>query len=259
MSHYWLFPSLVRQSTLRERLIVSLDRASPREVSKLVDLFAHAVGMFKVGRTLFLNGGPDLVRDMRRRGAEVFLDLKFHDHQRAVVRAALEATRLGVRMFDLQARDSVESMERIRVEVSRLCHGEGLRRPYILAVALLARLDRAGKEADGEPSQVAHLARLAAQAALDGVLIAPQSTLAVRNVCGRRFTIVTPLPGASLHIMSQHAAELIRAGANYLVLGGSLWQAAEPLKAMRELIEGIEQRLRQPASVSAGFFSSRLP
>src|SRR5262244_1137665 len=84
MTQYWPFSSLIRHGALRERLIVSLDLGTPGEALRLVDELARVVGMFKVGKALYLNCGPDFVREVRRRGGEVFLDLKFHDTAPAV-------------------------------------------------------------------------------------------------------------------------------------------------------------------------------
>ena len=142
MTQYWPFSGLMRQNALRERLIVSLDLRDRGDALKLVDRLARVVGMFKVGRALFVGGGPDFIREIRRRGAEVFLDLKFHDSPQKVLRAAVEATRLGVKMFDIHPYGSncgsTEMMTRTRAEVARICRTEGLRRPSILAIATLA-------------------------------------------------------------------------------------------------------------------------
>src|SRR5271154_6503289 len=77
MTQYWPFSSLIRHGALRERLILSLDLGTPAEALRLVDELARVVGMFKVAKPLYLNCGPDFVREIRRRGGEVFLDLKF--------------------------------------------------------------------------------------------------------------------------------------------------------------------------------------
>ena len=86
MTQYWPFSGLMRQNALRERLIVSLDLRDRDDALRLVDGLARVVGMFKVGRALFVGGGPDFIREIRRRGAEVFLDLKFHDSPQKVLR-----------------------------------------------------------------------------------------------------------------------------------------------------------------------------
>src|ERR1700685_1962872 len=101
MTQYWPFSGLTRQNALRERLIVSLDLRDRGDALRLVDRLSRGVGVVKVGRALFVGGGPDFIREIRRSGAEVFLDLKFHDSPQKVLRAAVEATRLGVKMFDI--------------------------------------------------------------------------------------------------------------------------------------------------------------
>src|SRR5579863_898760 len=197
MTQYWPFSGLTRQNALRERLIVSLDLRDRGDALKLVDRLARVFGMFKVGRALFVSGGPDFIREIRRRGAEVFLDLKFHDSPNKVLRTAVEATRLGVKMFDIHPYGSncgsTEMMTRTRVEVARICRSEGLRRPSILAVATLAEMksSNSSPRAAGAPDRVSEIARFAADASLDGVVTWPHEVPRVRNTCGRRFIIVT--------------------------------------------------------------------
>jgi orotidine-5'-phosphate decarboxylase len=253
MTQYWPFSSLIRHGALRERLIVSLDLGAPREALRLVDELARVVGMFKVGRPLYLNSGPDFVREIRRRGGEVFLDLKFHDNAPAVCKSAVEATRLGVRMFDLYPHGSFEMMDRLRSEVTRVCRGEGMRRPQIIAVAMLAALSRkhpapTGSEGGWAPRRVVQMAKLAADAALDGVLTSPHETARVRAACGRRFTVISSGMGRSRGWEASEypfgAAEAVRAGADYLVVGNPIWRSNEPLRAVREITDEMERGLR---------------
>jgi orotidine-5'-phosphate decarboxylase len=250
MTQYWPFSSLIRHGALRERLIVSLDLGTPREALRLVDELARVVGMFKVGKSLYMNSGPDFVREIRRRGGEVFLDLRFHDNAASVCRAAVEATRLGVRMFDLHPRGSIDVMERVRCEVTRACRGEGLRRPQILAVAMLAGLNRTGATPTDAwaPRRVVQFARLALDAALDGVLTSPHETARLRAACGRRFLVISSGLGRSRGWEAAEcpfgAAEAVRAGADYLVVSGPIWRASEPIRAVREITDEMERGLR---------------
>jgi orotidine-5'-phosphate decarboxylase len=253
MTQYWPFSGLTRQNALRERLIVSLDLRDRAEALRLVDRLARVVGMFKVGRALFVGGGPDFIREIRRRGAEVFLDLKFHDSPQKVLRAAVEATRLGVKMFDIHpygsACGSTEMMTRTRTEVARICRTEGLRRPSILAIATLAEMKSPNSGAHvRSPDRVTEIARFAADASLDGVVTWPHEVPHVRNTCGRRFIIVTSgvqLREAGIPASNAiTAADAIRAGADYVVVGGPIWRAAEPLRAVREITDDIERGLR---------------
>lgn len=253
MTQYWPFSTLLRHGALRERLIVSLDPGSPGEALRMVDELARVVGMFKIGRPLYLNCGPDFVREIRRRGGEVFLDLRFHDSAPAVCKAAIEATRLGVRMFDLYPHGSFEMMDRVRGEVSRVCRSEGLRRPQVIAVAVLAALnpsELADLAANNgwAPRRVIQIAKLAADAALDGVLTSPNETARMRAACGRRFIIISSGMGPSRGWENGEypfgAAEAVRSGADYLVVSSPIWGASEPLRAVREITDEMERGLR---------------
>ncbi|HEY6419206.1 MAG TPA: orotidine 5'-phosphate decarboxylase / HUMPS family protein [Candidatus Binataceae bacterium] len=267
MTRYWTFTGLLRHGALRERLIVSLDMCDRRDALKLVDRRVRVVGMFKVGRALFMGGGPDFVREILQRGGEVFLDLKFHDTPDKVLRAAVEAARLGVRMFDIHPHAPrvpgyacIETMAKMRIAVARVCRTEGLRRPHLLAVTMLAGLsaDDANAPSGAAADRVANLARMAADASLDGVFTSPHELTRVRDACGRRFIIVTsgavtsgaPTPalrmryGCDSNAYAIGAADAIRAGADYLVVGSPIWRASEPIRAVLEITEDIERGLR---------------
>jgi orotidine-5'-phosphate decarboxylase len=259
MTQYWPFTGLTRYSALRERLIVSLDLGGHREALKMVDQLGRLVGMFKIGKQLFVSGGPDFVREVRRRGAEVFLDLKFHDSPRTLTRTALEATRLGVRMFDVHLNGHADSIARVRADINRLCQNEGLRKPHIVAVAMLMGVSRprTGNDIDEEVSSsglegVVQIARDAASAGLDGVFTSPQGASRIRSICGRRFIIVTPVPstkdGAGEFI---DGAAAIQGGADFLVVGSPIWKATEPMRAVRDIVDQIDRGLRTAPSNQA--------
>ncbi|HXN87562.1 MAG TPA: orotidine 5'-phosphate decarboxylase / HUMPS family protein, partial [Candidatus Binataceae bacterium] len=251
MSQYWPFSGLTRYSALRERLIVSLDLGGRREALKMVDQLGRLVGMFKIGKQLFVSGGPDFVREVRRRGAEVFLDLKFHDSRRALTRTALEATRLGVRMFDVQLNGHADSIAHVRADINRLCRNEGLRKPHIVAVAMLMEVSRPRIENDRDDVSppgldgVVKLARHAAIAGFDGVFTSSQGAPRIRGICGRRFIIVTPVPsvndGAGEFV---DGASATHGGADFLVVGSPIWKSNEPMRAVRDIVDQIDRGLR---------------
>ncbi len=240
---------------MRSRLIFALDVATVSEAIELVDLLRDEVGMFKVGKQLFLHAGPEVVHKIRARGGDVFLDLKFHDIPRTVAKASAEATRLGVRMLDLHASGSVQMMRQTIHEVAKVCRTEKLPRPKLLAVTVLTSLNqddlkRLGVRS-GVESQVARLARLAREAGMDGVVASPHEVARIRKECGRKFLIVTPgvrpPKGAAddqKRVMTPEAA--VRAGANYLVLGSPIRDAHDPVAAARAIVEAMERGLKMP-------------
>jgi len=245
-----------RADAIRHRLVFALDVETLADAERLVALLRDAVGVFKVGKQLFLHAGPEVVRMVHRYGGEVFLDLKFHDIPNTVARAGVEAARLGVRFFDLHASGSFEMMERTHAEVSRACRREGLRRPRILAVTVLTSLGRSDLRrvgvADGVESQVVRLARLARRAGMDGVVASPLEIAPIRRACGRGFLIVTPgvrpasaAPDDQKRVMT--AGEAMRAGADYLVVGRPIREAPDPLATVRELV----------ADMARGFLAAR--
>jgi orotidine-5'-phosphate decarboxylase len=254
MAQHWPFAGLLRPGPLRDRVIVSLDMVDRTAALRLVDKLAPVVGMFKVGRSLFVGGGAEFVREVRKRGGEVFLDLKFRESPQGMVRSALEATRLGAKMFDVLPNVCPEVLARTRAEVSRLCRAEGLRRPLILAVAMLAGI--APRENRGPAARdhdcVIRLARAAAEAALDGVLTPAHEACRIRAACGRRFVVVAS--GISARgVSSAHAlgaADAVRAGADYLVVGAQVCRSPEPVRAVRQFLEDGERALRMSPRAS---------
>ncbi len=181
---------------MRERLIVALDVDNLEQAEELVRLLAGEVGMFKIGKQLFTHAGPQAVRLIQHLGGEIFLDLKFHDIPNTVAKAAIEATRLGVKMFNVHASGSLEMMRTTAKEVERVCRPDKLRRPIMLAVTVLTSLGQDDLQRVGVEhkvaDQVVRLALLTKEAGMDGVVASPHEVADIRAACGRRFVIVTP-------------------------------------------------------------------
>ena len=235
---------------MQSRLIFALDLSSVREALHFVDLLRDEVGLFKIGKQLFLHAGPDIIRQIKARGGDVFLDLKFHDIPRTVAKAGAEATRLGVKMFDLHASGSVAMMRQTINEVNKVSRTEHVVRPRLLAVTVLTSLNQEDLKRVGVRSgvegQVVRLAKLAHEAGMDGVVASPHEVERIRKECGRRFLIVTPgirPPKGALddqkRVMTPEAA--VRAGANYLVVGSPIRDAADPVVAARAIVTAMER------------------
>src|SRR5437899_13010681 len=125
-----------------DRLIVALDADSLDRAAALVDALHGTARRFKIGSQLFTAVGPAAVEAVRKRGGEVFLDLKFHDIPNTVEGAAREAVRLGVFMFNVHASGG-QAMMRAAAEAATTAATEaGGRRPLVIAVTVLTSLDR---------------------------------------------------------------------------------------------------------------------
>ncbi len=234
------------KSAARERLVFALDVESFEEAEMWVKQLHEQVGVFKVGKQLFTRCGPDVVRMIRAEGGEVFLDLKYHDIPNTVAKAGAEATRLGVKIFNVHALGGREMMEALSREVEAIHPRSRPGRPLLLAVTVLTSstdqtlaeigIDRPVSE------MVPRLARLAKEAGLDGVVASPREVASIREACGENFAIVTPgVRPATAALDDQKRvttpAEAIAAGADFLVIGRPISAAADPVAAADLILE----------------------
>jgi len=240
------------RAAARRRLILPLDVDTVREADRLVRTLAAEVGLFKIGKQLFMHAGPEAVRRVHAKGGAVFLDLKFHDIPQTVALAGVEAARLGVRMFNVHAAGGAEMMKATAAALADVCRRERLRRPILLAVTVLTSLGDADLHRVGVAGtaarQVVRLARLAKGCGMDGVVASPREVAAIRRACGPAFVIVTPgirqagdAHGDQKRIETPEAA--VRAGADYLVVGRPIRDAADPIAAARGIVTAMARGL----------------
>src|SRR5438093_10204475 len=133
----------------KDKLIVALDVDSADRALHIFASLQHFVGIFKIGSQLFTAAGPDIVRQMVARGGRVFLDLKFHDIPNTVAAAGVEATRLGVSIFNVHASGGAEMMKRTAAAAAETAARENLTPPKVIAVTLLTSLDAGNLAAIG--------------------------------------------------------------------------------------------------------------
>ena len=240
------------KNSVRDRLVFALDVDSFEEAERWVKLLHEKVGVFKVGKQLFTRCGPEVVHMVRGEGGDVFLDLKYHDIPNTVASAGVEATRLGVRMFNVHALGGREMREKTVAAVDAVCPQGAAERPVLLAVTILTSSTEETLKQVGidRPVQemVPRLAKLAKDAGMDGVVASPKEVALIREVCGDDFLIVTPgvRPAfASLDDQKRVTtpAEAISAGADYLVIGRPISAAADPVEAAEKILDEMAAAL----------------
>ena len=228
--------------------IVALDFSDAESALAMARTLGERCRFYKVGSELFTTAGPAIVRALREeQGADVFLDLKFHDIPNTVAGAVGSAARLGVRLITVHASGGVPMLlaaQRAAAEVS----GEGC---GILAVTVLTSLDAAVLSAAWGRSdalemerEVLRLAELAVTAGLHGVVCSGGEVGAVRARFGDRLAPLVPgirLAGGEAHdqrrVMTPGAAQ--RAGARYLILGRAVTAAPDPIGAMDRVLSEL--------------------
>jgi len=233
-----------------ERLILALDVETIKGAEEIVDLLRGKVGAFKVGSELFAGAGPSVVEMIQRKGERVFLDLKFHDIPNTVAKAVAQACRLGVFMLNLHASGGSEMMRAAAAAAQRASADSKGSRPHLLGVTVLTSLDESIlREELGVQrplrEQVVHLAKMAQEARLDGVVASPQEIHEIRAACGKGFLIVTPgvrpswaAAGDQKRIMTPK--EAIEAGADYIIVGRPILAAPDPGAAAHRILEEIQ-------------------
>ena len=234
----------------KENIVIPLDVSTTDEAVKLVMSLKDSVGVFKVGLELVNNRGFEIFDAIKNAGAEkIFYDCKFHDIPNTVAGASAGATKLGVWMFNVHAMGGQKMMEAARKSAEETCERLSIQKPLVIAVTILTSIDKEtlnfDLRVDGEvENQVVHLAKLAKEAGLDGVVASPLEVKSIRQAIGEDFLIVTPgvRPfgsdiGDQKRVMTPKDA--INAGSNYLVIGRPIINADDPVKAANEIAESI--------------------
>jgi len=230
-----------------QRLVYPLDYASLEEARVGARLVAPHVGVLKVGLELFMAEGPTAIALCHDLGLDVFLDMKLHDIPETVGRAVRSAASLGIRYLTVHAHGGRAMLERAAEEAARAPT------PLtILAVTVLTSLDEkdlADVGVQAKPSeQVERVARLAWSAGVRGFVASAAEATNLRKTLGSEALLVTPGirpagkdAGDQKRVVTPTAA--IAAGADMLVVGRPIRDAADPREAARSVVQEIQTAL----------------
>jgi orotidine-5'-phosphate decarboxylase len=234
-----------------ERLIVALDVPDLAGLAAFLNRLEGQPRFCKVGLELFVAAGAAAVEAVQKRGAKVFLDLKLHDIPETVARAVASATSLGAELLTVHTAGGLEMMRRA-AEVAK-------GKPGILGVTVLTSLSEEDLRADGiggtMRDAVVRRAKLAEQAGAAGVVCSPQEVADVRAACADLALVVPGVrpAGAAKGDQKRVAtpASAIAAGADYLVVGRPIRDAASPAAAFAAIVGEVEAALAAKPAGSA--------
>lgn len=223
-------------------VIVACDFASAEQTYAFLDRFTGKKPFVKIGMELFYAAGPEIVRELKKRGHKIFLDLKLHDIPNTVKKSMAVLSNLDVDICNLHASGTINMM---RAALEGLTREDGTR-PLLIAVTQLTSTDQESMTNDlliNEPIDkvVMHYAENAKKAGLDGVVCSPLEAGKVHEVCGADFLTITPGVrfadgelGDQKRVMTP--AEANKIGSDYIVVGRPITAAEDPVAAYERCI-----------------------
>lgn len=223
-------------------VIIACDFSSAEKTFEFLDMFTGKKPFVKIGMELFYAEGPSIVKEIKRRGHKIFLDLKLHDIPNTVKKAMAVLSGLDVDICNLHAGGTIAMMEAALEGLTR----EDGTRPLLIAVTQLTSTNQESMERDlliKEPIEevVMHYALNAKKAGLDGVVCSPREAGKVHEVCGGDFLTVTPGVrfadgdvGDQKRVMTPEQAKEI--GSDYIVVGRPITAAADPVAAYERCV-----------------------
>ena len=220
-------------------VIVALDFPSAKEVYSFLDKFEEEKLFVKIGMELFYAEGPEIVREIKRRGHKIFLDLKLHDIPNTVMKAMASLSKLDVDMCNLHAGGGSEMM---KAALKGLTRADGTR-PLLIAVTQLTSTDSDMLKnelliSESMEKTVESYALNALKSGLDGVVCSPLEAAKVHSACGNSFLTVTPgvrfaggEKGDQKRVTTPEEARKI--GSDYIVVGRPITAAFDPVAAYK--------------------------
>lgn len=223
-------------------VIIACDFSSKEDVVSFLDKFKEESLYIKIGMELFYAEGPSIIKEIKKRGHKIFLDLKLHDIPNTVKKAMSVLTDLDVDMCNVHAAGTIAMME---AAIQGLTREDGSR-PLLIAVTQLTSTSEERMKQDlliNEPIDkvVMHYAQNAKKAGLDGVVCSPLEAGKVHESCGKEFLTITPgvrfadgEKGDQVRVMTPAQAREI--GSDYIVVGRPITAAADPVEAYHRCV-----------------------
>jgi len=230
-----------------ERIILALDFAEFEEAENWVKRFKGKIRTYKVGPILYLKHGKEVLKRFSELGAELFLDLKFHDIPSTVEKTVRQLASLNIKMFTLHALGGFDMMKRVSDSVAEEADKLSKPKPLSLAVTVLTSHDEGTLSEmginDSVKDEVLRLAGVAEKAGIDGLVCSGQELEFIKKEFGDRFKLIIPgiRPATKTHDQKRVVTpkDAISNGADYLVIGRAITEAENPERIVEEIIYQI--------------------
>ena len=220
-------------------VIIACDFASAKDTFEFLDKFTEEKPFVKIGMELFYAEGPEIVREIKRRGHKIFLDLKLHDIPNTVKKSMAVLSKLDVDMTNLHAAGTIDMM---KAALEGLTREDGTR-PILIAVTQLTSTSEERMQNEllinaSINDTIVKYAQNAKEAGLDGVVCSPLEAGMVKDACSKDFITVTPgvrfadgEVGDQVRVTTPEKTKEI--GSDYIVVGRPITQADDPVAAYR--------------------------
>jgi orotidine-5'-phosphate decarboxylase len=226
-------------------IIVAVDFPDVKSAWNFIDRVDPKDCRIKIGKELFTHAGPDFIKQIMKKGFDVFLDLKFHDIPNTVAKAIAATADLGVWMTNVHASGG----SRMMTAAKDTLYSYGKDAPILIAVTVLTSMELADLQEIGinvSPlEQATRLAILAKNCGLDGVVCSAKEVQSFKTRLGSDFKLVTPgirpvgtNSDDQRRIMTPQRAQA--AGSDYLVIGRPITQAEDPAKALQTILATLD-------------------
>ena len=235
----------VKPYDMQHDVIIACDFKSAEDTFEFLDLFRGEARkpFLKIGMELFYAEGPEIVREIKRRGHKIFLDLKLHDIPNTVKKAMAVLSRLDVDMCNVHAAGTIEMM---KYALEGLTREDGTR-PLLIAVTQLTstseeRMQQELLIASSIGDTIVKYAQNTKAAGLDGVVCSPLEAGMVHQACGKEFLTITP----GVRFADGDVADQVRVttparareiGSDFIVVGRPITAAADPVAAYRRCVD----------------------
>ncbi|MFC1668382.1 orotidine-5'-phosphate decarboxylase [Chlamydiota bacterium] len=236
-------------NTISEKIIVALDVSDEIKISQLLADFKGHISIVKIGKQLFTKYGPLIIHRAKEKGFTVFLDLKFHDIPNTVNHAVFETCMHAVSFLTVHTAGG-SAMLKEAVRARNTAMGILSKKTLIFGVTVLTSIDQNTLQTelsipDSVSSIVLKRALLAKKCELDGVIASPHEISAIKSACGSDFLVVTPgirpywtQKNDQKRVMTP--SEAFKEGADFIVIGRAITEAANPVAAMEKIVDEIE-------------------